>query len=143
MIYSEECVSKLISLRKEKNLSQEQIGKIIKLSKQAVNEIEKGRAKVSLDNACLLADFYGVSLNYLVGKSEKSDQFRLMESTSEYSSDTNGISEGNTENKLSNEEKLILDIFRNLDDISKGRLIERSRILLEESPKYKTGKKKA
>lgn len=116
MLNLEICTERIIALRKEKGYSQEQIGKILSLSKQAVNEIEKGRVKISLMNACLLAEFYDVSLDYLAGNTElRSSVDKLIAPT------------------LAKEEELILKSFRLLDDISKGKLIERARILLEES----------
>ena len=99
--------------------------KIINLTKQAINEIEKGRSKISLENACILAKFYGVSLEYIVGSSDNKN----------FNDDIADF--------LSREEELIIKNFRLLDDISKGKLIERSRILLEESPSSSIEKKKA
>lgn len=115
MFDSEICISRLISLRKEKKLSQEQIGNIINVSKQAINEIEKGRNKISLEKACILADYYGVTLDSLAGRTD------------------NNIIANSNKDSLSKEEESIIKNFRLLDDISKGKLIERSRILLEES----------
>jgi len=115
MFCLEMCTERIIVLRKERGYTQEQIGKILNLSKQAINEIEKGRVKISFINACLLAEFYGVSLDYLAGNTELRNYVDKIAPT------------------LAKEEELILKNFRLLDDISKGKLIERSRILLEES----------
>lgn len=105
----EKCINRLIALRKAKGYSQESVGILINLSKQAVNNIEKGRMKLTLDKACTLAEFYGVSLDSLVGISELPSEVGLTE-----------------------DEKIILNNYRSLDDKLKGRLIERSEILKEQ-----------
>jgi len=57
-------------LRESQNLSQEQFGKLIGLSKQTINDIEKGRSKTTLDRAAKIADYFGVSIDYLMGRTD-------------------------------------------------------------------------
>ena len=57
-------------LRKQANLSQQALGDNVGLSKQAINDIEKGRRITALDKVCNLADFFDVSLDYLTGRSD-------------------------------------------------------------------------
>lgn len=57
-------------LREQANLSQSELGSAIGISKQTVNDIEHGRSKTTLDRAISLADYFNVSLDYLVGRSD-------------------------------------------------------------------------
>lgn len=57
-------------LRKLNNISQSMLGTAIGLSKQAINDIEKGRSKTTLDKAQLLADYFDVSIDYLTGRTD-------------------------------------------------------------------------
>ncbi len=54
-------------LREQANLSQAELGAAIGISKQTVNDIEHGRSKTTLDRAIILADYFNVPLDYLVG----------------------------------------------------------------------------
>ena len=59
---------KLKQLRKMKNLTQEQIAQIINSTTTCYNYYEKEKRQPSIETLCKLADFYGVSLDYLVGR---------------------------------------------------------------------------
>ena len=61
---------RLKGLRKANNLSQKSLGAAINLSMQTINDIEKGRSNTTLDRAIVIADFFDVSLDYLVGRSD-------------------------------------------------------------------------
>ncbi|MCL2771831.1 MAG: helix-turn-helix domain-containing protein [Oscillospiraceae bacterium] len=55
-------------LRIDNNLSQPVLGKAVGLSKQAINDMEHGRSKTTLDKAMIIADYFNVSIDYLVGR---------------------------------------------------------------------------
>jgi transcriptional regulator with XRE-family HTH domain len=57
---------KLIQLRREKGLSQEQLADYLSVSRQAVSKWEAGQTMPALDKIILLADIFGVSVDYLV-----------------------------------------------------------------------------
>lgn len=57
-------------LRVARDITQSQLGDAIGIKKQAINDIEHGRTKTTLDKARLLADYFDVSLDYLVGRSD-------------------------------------------------------------------------
>lgn len=59
---------RLKNLRSSIKLSQAELGNAINLSKQTINDMEHGRSKTTLDKAILLADYFDVSLDYLVGR---------------------------------------------------------------------------
>ena len=62
---------RLIGLRKEKNLSQEELAAVLNVSRQAVSRWETGLAAPSLDKLQFLAEFYGVTLDELFCSVEK------------------------------------------------------------------------
>ena len=57
---------KLISLRKEKGLSQMKLAEMMNVSRQAISRWEVGAAVPSTDNLKYLGNLYGVSLEYLL-----------------------------------------------------------------------------
>lgn len=63
--------NRLISLRKERELSQEDIGKLINKKRSTVSGYETEGKEPDIDTLCILADFFGVSTDYLMGKSDK------------------------------------------------------------------------
>ena len=63
--------TRLYELRKNHNISQPVLGEAVGLSKQTINDIEKGRSKTTIDKAILLADYFNVSLDYLTGRTDE------------------------------------------------------------------------
>ena len=57
---------RLNRLRKERGLSQEDLAGIIGVSRQAVQKWESGTSSPDTDNLIALADYFGVSLDYLL-----------------------------------------------------------------------------
>lgn len=57
---------KLIKLRKEKGISQEEFGNELNISRQAVSKWELGESKPDIDKVKKIAQFYGVSFEYLL-----------------------------------------------------------------------------
>ena len=62
---------KLTELRKEKGWSQSELAKQIQVSREIVGRYERGDAVPSIDIAKRIADAFEVSLDYLVGATEK------------------------------------------------------------------------
>lgn len=58
--------NKIAELRKEKNLSQEQLAEILNTSRQAVSKWERGEAYPDIERLKDLAIFFGVSIDYLL-----------------------------------------------------------------------------
>lgn len=70
--------TKLVSLRKQKGLTQADLAERINVSRQAVSRWEGGYAVPSTDNLKILSELYSVSLDYLLNDNaddfcEKSD----------------------------------------------------------------------
>lgn len=66
MFFSE----RLVLLRKKHNLTQKQLATEIKLSELAIQHYESQRRKPAFDALIALADYFDVSLDYLVGRSD-------------------------------------------------------------------------
>ena len=58
-------------LREDMDLSQAAVGKLLNKSQQGYNHIETGRAELKIEDLIKLCDFYGVSADYLIGRTEK------------------------------------------------------------------------
>ncbi|WP_404387564.1 helix-turn-helix domain-containing protein [Ligilactobacillus animalis] len=63
--------NKIRDLRKEKKLSQSELGKLIGVSQTTVTAWETGRAEPASTYIKKLADFFNVSADYLLGRPEK------------------------------------------------------------------------
>ena len=57
---------RLYQLRRQAGLSQEELAQIMNLSRQAVQKWESGASKPDMDNLTALADYFNVTLDYLV-----------------------------------------------------------------------------
>jgi len=61
---------RLRELRQSRGLTQKAIGEVVGVKTQVINDMEHGRCMTSLDRAIALADYFDVSLDYLVGRSD-------------------------------------------------------------------------
>lgn len=62
--------SRILLLRSELGLSQEQLGNAIAVTKATISRIESADRAPSADVLIALADYFDVSLDYLVGRSD-------------------------------------------------------------------------
>lgn len=69
-----EFANRLAELRKSKGLSQEELADKLGVSRQAVSKWERGEASPDTDNLIELAKIYGISLDELVGLSNKEEK---------------------------------------------------------------------
>lgn len=56
--------------RKKSNFTQEKLGEIIGLDGRSYGNIERGSRNLTVDNARILANLYGVRIEYLLGEEE-------------------------------------------------------------------------
>jgi transcriptional regulator with XRE-family HTH domain len=63
--------NRLISLRKERNLTQEDMAKVIQKKRSTVSGYETEGKEPDLETVCLLAKYFGVSTDYLLGYSDE------------------------------------------------------------------------
>lgn len=60
----------LRTLRKEKNLKQSELGLALKLTQRKISYLESGKIEPSLSDLCAIADYFDVSIDYLLGRKE-------------------------------------------------------------------------
>ena len=82
---------RLLELRKQKGLTQADMAKLLKITPQAYSLYETNKNNISNETLCILADFFEVSTDYLLGRQESIPSF------------------------LSEEERKIIDLYRKLD----------------------------
>ena len=70
---------KLKELRKENKKSQEDIAQFLNLNQTSYGRYELGTSEPTIDTLCKLADYYGVSLDYLVDRSFSNEFIYLSE----------------------------------------------------------------
>lgn len=58
-------------LREDHDLSQKELAKILNLSQRSYSHYENGTRKIPLDVLVALADFYGCSTDYLLGRTKE------------------------------------------------------------------------
>jgi len=61
---------RLRELRKKNKLTQEQLGKIIHVTKVSISGYESGERTPDTENLRKLADYFGVTSDYLLGRSD-------------------------------------------------------------------------
>ena len=61
---------RLRELRLEKNITQQELGKLINVSKMAISHWEKGHSEPSISQLIILSNYFEVSVDYLIGKTD-------------------------------------------------------------------------
>ena len=64
---------RLLELRNKKNITQKEIAEKLFLTQNGYSSYENGRTEPNIETLCKLADFYDVSLDYLVGRERSND----------------------------------------------------------------------
>lgn len=68
-------MNRIKRLREEKGLNQVELGKVVDVSGQAMGMYENEKRDLNTDTIIKLAEFFNVSIDYLLGKSDKRDFF--------------------------------------------------------------------
>jgi len=58
-------------LREDRDLKQRELAQMLRISRSAYSAYENGANAVPLEVLCALADFYGVSVDYLLGRTDE------------------------------------------------------------------------
>lgn len=66
-------IERLKKLRKERKLTQKDIATFLNISQPAYQQFESGKKKMNLETMEKLADFFNVSTDYLLGKTDFPD----------------------------------------------------------------------
>lgn len=74
-------MNRLKELRKEKKLSQREIAQEMSISEKTLSRWENGESQIKPEKAQQLADFFGVSVGYLLGYSEYRELERALDKT--------------------------------------------------------------
>ena len=64
------------TLRKKKNIKQSELGEIVGLTYTAISDIERGRRTTTMEKLDALADYFEVSVDYLMGRTDNPDMNR-------------------------------------------------------------------
>ncbi len=82
-------------LRKEKGLTQEELGKIINVQKSAISKYETGRATPDLETIKILANFFNVTIDYLLDNNiEKTSNKKVPKDLAKFLDDTEIMFDG-------------------------------------------------
>lgn len=117
---------RLRQLRNEKKIKQEDLAKYLNISRSAYGHYETGHTEPSKDVIEKLAKFFSVTTDYLLGRTD--------ERNISYSE----IPVKDSNESLTKYEKQLLEIFRQLEDIEKGRVIQFAIEVLKESQQQTT-----
>ena len=61
---------RLKELRLEKNVTQQELGNLVNMSKMAISHWEKGHSEPSISQLITLSNYFEVTVDYLIGKNE-------------------------------------------------------------------------
>ncbi len=90
-------------LRKEKNITMKQLGKMIGVSESAVSQYENGKRQPDIDTLIKIADFFNCSMDYLLRRTENRQlHFKINEAV-----------------RLTSREETHINKYRKLDEHSK------------------------
>lgn len=68
---------RLKTLRTERNYSQQQLANYLKISKSSVNMYERGEREPGIEVLESIADLFNVDMDYLVGRSDIPNRYKL------------------------------------------------------------------
>lgn len=64
--------NRLKKLRKEKGLTQADLAKVLNTNQSQYGKYENGKTNLSIENAQILSEYFGVTLSYLLGLDDDS-----------------------------------------------------------------------
>lgn len=97
---------RLKQFRIDNKLKQEDIGKLLNVSKSQVSDIENGKKSTTIENLFILSEHFNVSLDYLTGRTDNPDLTII-----------------NVEQSISEEELELLEDYRRLNKLEKNVII--------------------
>ena len=62
-------------LREDRDLSQTDVAALLQVHQTTYSDYELGKVNIPVSSLHKLADFYGVSIDYLLGRTEKKDPY--------------------------------------------------------------------
>lgn len=71
-------IGKIIAeLRMDRNMNQEDLAAILNISRSALANWESGNRRIDIETVVIIADFFGVSCDYLLGRTKHKYNFAL------------------------------------------------------------------
>lgn len=64
-------IERLREIREDKDLTQQDVAKILKTTQQQYSKYELGIRIIPIEKLCILADFYNTSIDYLVNRTNE------------------------------------------------------------------------
>lgn len=83
ILYSEVFPSRFKSLRLERDLSQEELAAETNISRTSISKMENGKAEPNLEQLGMIAEFFDVSVNWLLGLSNKKSEYEKTQISSD------------------------------------------------------------
>lgn len=111
---------RLKELRLAQNLTQSTVAGLLNITREAYSMYETGKRQLSYDSLCLLSQFYSVSTDYLLGRSECKEPYMPM----------------------SEDETRLLQAFRQSDRRGQELILTAAKFESDYSQKNKSGAKK-
>ncbi|MCI9402250.1 MAG: helix-turn-helix transcriptional regulator [Oscillospiraceae bacterium] len=71
MFDQEKFSTRLRKLRRDADISQKVLADVIDVSTNQISQMEKGLKTTTLARLCLLCDYFGVSADYLLGRTDE------------------------------------------------------------------------
>ena len=65
---------RLKKLRKSKCITQTALAELLEVTKTQISDLENGKTTTSIERLYTLADYFDVSIDYLVGRSDNSER---------------------------------------------------------------------
>jgi transcriptional regulator with XRE-family HTH domain len=110
---------RLLELRKNKRCTQAEIAEFLRITPQTYSLYEIGKHNINNETLCFLADFYGVSTDYLLGRQEEVPSF------------------------LDARERTMVEQYRALDERAKDSIMNSLAYEYSRTPQAKDAKKRA
>lgn len=91
---------RLKELRKEKGLSQKELADIFSVSQGTIANWENGRRIMDIETAKSISDFFGVTIDYLLGKEKQPEEITFDDFTYSFHNETKELTEENKQKLL-------------------------------------------
>lgn len=122
VVYTMELNDILAMLREEKNMKQQEVAEKVHVTKSAISSYETGSSQPSYSVLSALADYYNVSVDFLLGRTQLRLPIKLLE-----------------QNLSIEHNKFPIDLLYNLSCADKD-LVAKIVIALDENQKFKNKK---
>ncbi len=76
MASEKRCYKRIRDLREDNDLTQTEMGKILFCSQRVYSNYERGDLDIPTDILIKLADYYGVSVDYILGRTDKPEMMK-------------------------------------------------------------------